>query len=101
MTDKTDNRFYREAGEQSALSESSGAHFMFGCGDYDPEPTMANQKRIHLATETGGRSDCRYSSRPSRRVAFVPLEDFLKLPAHMRCKECERSASLRKSESTK
>ncbi|MBU9200252.1 hypothetical protein KTD31_02380 [Burkholderia multivorans] len=46
------------------------------------------QKRIHLASDTGGRSRCRYTSRPSVRATFVPLSAFLALPVSLRCSEC-------------
>lgn len=49
-------------------------------------------KRVHLATEVGGRSRCRYTSRPSTRAAFVPLAGFLALPADVRCSECQVKA---------
>lgn len=49
-------------------------------------------RRIHLATKTGGRSRCRYTSRPSVRATFVPLAEFLALPHEVRCVECERAA---------
>lgn len=45
-------------------------------------------KRIHLATEKGGRSRCRYTSRPSIRALFVSLEQFKATPIENRCKEC-------------
>lgn len=48
--------------------------------------------KIHLATERGGRSRCRYSSRPSSRVAIKPLDAFLRLPDSVRCQECDRAA---------
>lgn len=46
------------------------------------------KKRIHLATENGGRSRCRYTSRPSIRALFVPLDQFKAMPEERRCKEC-------------
>ncbi|HGF4014037.1 hypothetical protein [Burkholderia vietnamiensis] len=49
-------------------------------------------RRIHLANDTGGRSRCRYTSRPSVRATFVPLADFMTLPQEVRCVECERKA---------
>lgn len=49
-------------------------------------------RRIHLATKTGGRSRCRYTSRPSVRATFVPLAEFQALPHEVRCVECERAA---------
>lgn len=49
-------------------------------------------KRIHLASESGGRSRCRYTSRPSTRAKFVPLADFMALPVEMRCIECNKKA---------
>ena len=49
-------------------------------------------KRVHLATESGGRSRCRYTSRPSVRATFVPLTEFMALPMEVRCVECERKA---------
>lgn len=50
------------------------------------------QKRIHLASESGGRSRCRYTSRPSVRAVFLPLAAFLALPVYVRCIECDRRA---------
>jgi hypothetical protein len=50
-------------------------------------------KRIHLATESGGRSRCRYTSRPSARATFVPLARFMTLPAEARCSECAKVAA--------
>jgi hypothetical protein len=49
-------------------------------------------RRIHLANDTGGRSRCRYTSRPSVRATFVPLAEFVRLPQDVRCVECERKA---------
>jgi len=49
-------------------------------------------KRIHLATSIGGRSRCRYTSRPSVRAVFVPLETFLTMPVAGRCSECQKAA---------
>jgi len=45
-------------------------------------------KRVHLATEKGGRSRCRYTSRPSIRALFVSIEQFRNTPEEHRCKEC-------------
>ncbi|NIF40129.1 hypothetical protein F3J14_04275 [Burkholderia sp. Tr-862] len=50
-------------------------------------------KRIHLATDSGGRSRCRYTSRPSTRAKFVPLADFMALPVELRCIECDKKAA--------
>lgn len=50
-------------------------------------------KRIHLASGNGGRSRCRYTSRPSTRAKFVPLAEFEALPIEMRCIECEKKAT--------
>lgn len=46
-------------------------------------------KRIHLATETGGRSRCRYTARPSIRAVFVPQEQFVATPEAQRCHDCQ------------
>ncbi len=46
-------------------------------------------KRIHLASTAGGRSRCRYTSRPSIRALFVPREQFESTPAAQRCQECQ------------
>lgn len=46
-------------------------------------------KRIHLATETGGRSRCRYTARPSIRAVFVPQEQFIATPEEQRCHDCQ------------
>ncbi len=48
-------------------------------------------KRIHLATEKGGRSRCRYTSRPSIRALFVPLEQFMTTSEWQRCQDCQAS----------
>ena len=48
-------------------------------------------KRIHLATEKGGRSRCRYTSRPSIRALFVPQEQFMTTPESQRCQNCQAS----------
>lgn len=45
-------------------------------------------KRVHLATEAGGRSRCRYTSRPSIRALFVPQERFEATPLTQRCMDC-------------
>ncbi|MBN3777026.1 hypothetical protein G3O06_05505 [Burkholderia sp. Ac-20345] len=49
-------------------------------------------RRIHVANDTGERSRCRYTSRPSVRATFVPLAEFMALPKEARCVECERKA---------
>jgi hypothetical protein len=56
---------------------------------------MSNTPRkAHLARSNGfgGRSVCRYTSRPSRRVKVLTLEEFLAMPAERRCSECETEA---------
>lgn len=59
----------------------------------DPrKPAMSNPKRVHLATEKGGRSRCRYTSRPSVRAVFVPLAEFQTKPLELRCSECQTQA---------
>lgn len=55
-------------------------------------------KRIHLANESGSRSRCRYSSRPSRRVVIVQLAAFLELPHERRCVECQKKADVLKAQ---
>ncbi|MGF6440417.1 hypothetical protein [Paraburkholderia youngii] len=58
-------------------------------------PKDKKPPRVHLATQGGGRSECRHSSRPSRtRVTArsVSLELFLQTPAELRCLECQRAA---------
>ena len=51
-------------------------------------------KKVHLAAGEGigGRSRCRYSSRPSRKVRIVSLSEFLSLPDETKCSECARVA---------
>uniref|UniRef100_A0A6H1ZJ13 Uncharacterized protein n=1 Tax=viral metagenome TaxID=1070528 RepID=A0A6H1ZJ13_9ZZZZ len=46
-------------------------------------------KRVHLATEKGGRSRCRYTARPSIRALFVPQEQFTATPEALRCHDCQ------------
>lgn len=46
-------------------------------------------KRIHLATETGGRSRCRYTARPRIRALVVPKEQFEATPESQRCQDCQ------------
>lgn len=60
-------------------------------------PAKCGQKprRVHLATESGGRSECRYSSRPSRRVLQKPLSEFVTLPTELQCAECAKAAAER------
>ncbi|POR07976.1 hypothetical protein [Diaphorobacter sp. LR2014-1] len=48
-----------------------------------------SSKRVHLATETGGRSRCRYTSRPSIQALFVPMDRFLLTPVAQRCQDCQ------------
>jgi hypothetical protein len=49
-------------------------------------------KRVHLASDCGGRSRCRYTSRPGTYAKFVPLAEFMALPVEIRCVECSRKA---------
>ena len=54
------------------------------------------KKKVHaLRTvdgkpSAGGRTCCRYSSRPSRRVRAVPALDFLQYPDAEQCEECRQ-----------
>jgi len=60
-------------------------------------------KKSHLASNGGGingRSVCRYSSRPSRRVSAVSLPEFLALPVEAQCSECAAIAARRMVENT-
>ncbi|GGD98259.1 hypothetical protein BG57_30600 [Caballeronia grimmiae] len=57
-----------------------------------PLKPAAKTERVHLATDSGGGSRCRYTSRPSAKATFVPLADFLALPVEVRCVECARKA---------
>ncbi len=52
--------------------------------------------KVHLARGAGegGRSKCRYTSRPSRRVRLLPLDEFLALGKDSQCMECARAAAL-------
>lgn len=53
-------------------------------------------KKVHAlrmvgeSYSSGGRSSCRYSSRPSRRVRAVPALDFLQYPDAEQCEECKK-----------
>lgn len=51
-------------------------------------------KRVHLVSHLsdgreGGRSSCRHSSRPGRRVILKSLADFRSTPVSLRCIECD------------
>lgn len=46
-------------------------------------------KKMHLSRESGSRSVCRYSARPSRQVKLLKLAEFEKCPVELRCLECE------------
>ena len=54
-----------------------------------------SSKRVHLATESGGRSRCRYTSRPSIRALFVPMEQFVATPEAQRCQDCQAKLNKR------
>lgn len=41
----------------------------------------------------GGRSRCRYSSRPSRRVRALPEHEFLQMPVERQCEECRKAVA--------
>jgi hypothetical protein len=46
--------------------------------------------KVHL--RYGGRSACRYSSRPSLRPIVAPtIQAFADTPTERRCKECQRA----------
>jgi hypothetical protein len=51
-----------------------------------------NMSRVHLAKGAGGRSRCRYTARPSRRVRLVSEAEFRK--ASNPCSECFRTLAL-------
>lgn len=42
--------------------------------------------KVHL--NKGGRSPCRYSSRPSRKVVMLDIQAFADTPVDRRCTEC-------------
>lgn len=46
--------------------------------------------KIHAAKNegVGGRSVCRYTARPSRRVKVVPVAEFLELDLRLQCSDC-------------
>lgn len=44
--------------------------------------------KVHLMKKNGNRSACRYSSRPSRRVRVVSLQEFADTPEAQQCSEC-------------
>lgn len=51
---------------------------------------MPAQSKVHLRTgRSGTRSPCRYSSRPSRQVRLLSIQDFADQPMALRCSECE------------
>lgn len=58
----------------------------------DPTNRSADPK-VHLGKGSGGRSHCRYSSRPSRRVRILPLEQFRQVEPAQQCKECAAKVS--------
>lgn len=51
-------------------------------------------KKVHLAKGDGfgGRSVCRYTSRPSRRVRLLVYAQFVLVPESLQCSECAREA---------
>ena len=49
-------------------------------------------KKIHLLKPSGSRTYCRYSSRPSRRVAALLLDAFSALPSDAMCSDCAKHA---------
>lgn len=54
-------------------------------------------KKVHLESAkggAGGRSACRYTSRPSRRVRLLPLDAFLATRPEDRCGECSAAANV-------
>jgi len=44
-------------------------------------------KKIHLQ-KSGTRSYCRFTSRPSRGVVLLSLQDFASVSKELRCTEC-------------
>lgn len=46
-------------------------------------------KKVHLRKAGGTRSACRYSSRPSRQVKLLSVQEFADTPVEFRCSECE------------
>lgn len=59
------------------------------------DPTK--EKKVHLRNDfrgqPGGRSRCRYSSRPSRRVILLPLSEFKQIDVARQCSECAAKAA--------
>lgn len=45
--------------------------------------------KAHLRKAGGTRSACRYSSRPSRQVKLLSIQEFADTPVEFRCSECE------------
>lgn len=45
--------------------------------------------KAHLLKAGGTRSACRYSSRPSRQVKLLSIQEFADTPVEHRCSECE------------
>lgn len=54
---------------------------------------MAKKIHLELRDGTGGRSVCRYTARPSRRVTLLRLAEFLKLDKEAQCAECAAKAA--------
>jgi hypothetical protein len=52
-------------------------------------------KKVHLSSQRRGgndsRSRCRYTSRPSRNLIVLPLEEFIALPNERKCQECVKA----------
>lgn len=49
-------------------------------------------KKVHLASKHGGRSRCRYTSRPNVKAIWLPLAEFLAQPTDQQCIECSKKA---------
>ena len=62
----------------------------------DKKITQRTAAKVHVEKQTGGaggRSVCRYSSRPSRRVRLLAVADFLEQPKETQCSECLRAVA--------
>lgn len=50
-------------------------------------------KKVHVLSKGGGRTRCRYSSRPSRKVRAMTEADFLEQPENVQCSECRKDVA--------
>lgn len=53
--------------------------------------------KVHLkkSDDSGSRSACRYSARPSRQLWVMSAQDFAGVPTEQRCSECDRKYRIR------